>query len=192
MRALRRAALAFGRRNRDRKARFALELVDQLNVDSVLLLGVSGWPSPVMNIVEMQLAEHVPYAVASGIDQEAGGWDRFVLADGRRLPFADKAFDLVYANAVIEHVGDAADQRRFLDEVDRVGRAWIVTTPNRWFPVEAHYHTLFSHWREDWSPRGTVTRLLGIRDLQALSQGAEIRGLPVASPTLTAIGWPDP
>ena len=191
MKPLRRAAFTFARWNRNRKARFALEVVERLNVESVLLVGVSDRVGTMINMVERQIAERVTFAVASGLADNAG-WDRYVVSDGRRLPFADHAFDLVYANAVIEHVGGPADQKRFLDEVDRVGRTWIVTTPNKWFPVEAHYHTLFSHWRESWSPRGTVTRLLGKKDLQALSSGAEVRGLPFVSPTLSVVGWPEP
>src|SRR5437773_7652080 len=36
----------------------------------------------------------------------------------------------------IEHVGDAERQRRFANEIARVGRAYWVETPNRWFPVD--------------------------------------------------------
>jgi hypothetical protein len=188
MRPVRRAAYGFGRWNRRRKARFALAVIERLGVESVLLVGVTGWPSPVMNRVESTIMRRVPSAVACGIDEEASGWPRFVLADGRRLPFRADAFDLVYANAVIEHVGGRDDQRRFMGEVARVGRSWIVTTPNRWFPIEAHYHTFFSHWLSGWCPRGVVTRLLGIRDLRELAPEATIRGVPLLSPTLTAFG----
>src|SRR4051812_26213067 len=33
---------------------------------------------------------------------------RFVRADGRNLPFADKQFDYVHSSAVLEHVGSRA------------------------------------------------------------------------------------
>ena len=74
---------------------------------------------------------------------EAEGW---VAGDGRRLPFADRAFDIVFSNSVIEHVGDAASQEAFAREVARVGRAYWVQTPNRWFPVEQHLLTPLIHW----------------------------------------------
>jgi len=70
----------------------------------------------------------------------------WVAGDGRNLPFRDGAFDVVFSNSVIEHVGGAASQERFAREVARVGRAYWVQTPNRWFPVEQHLLTPFIHW----------------------------------------------
>ena len=70
----------------------------------------------------------------------------WVAGDGRALPFRDGAFDIVFSNSVIEHVGDAASQERFAREVARVGRAYWVQTPNRWFPVEQHLLTPVVHW----------------------------------------------
>jgi SAM-dependent methyltransferase len=88
----------------------------------------------------------------------AGCW---VAGDGRALPFRDAAFDVVFSNSVIEHVGDAESQRRFAREIARVGRAYWVETPNRWFPVEQHLLTPLIHWLpESWQramvPRCTV------------------------------------
>ena len=70
----------------------------------------------------------------------------WVAGDGRRLPFRDGSFDVVFSNSVIEHVGSAEDQRRFAEEVARVGRRYWVQTPNRWFPVEQHLFTPILHW----------------------------------------------
>lgn len=58
--------------------------------------------------------------------------------DGRVLAFTDNSFDVSYSNAVIEHVGNFDDQRRFLAELYRVSRRGYLTTPNRHFPVELH------------------------------------------------------
>jgi SAM-dependent methyltransferase len=57
---------------------------------------------------------------------------------GQPLPFATAAFDIVFSNAVIEHVGSRAAQAAFVQELCRVGKAFFITTPNRWFPVEHH------------------------------------------------------
>jgi SAM-dependent methyltransferase len=51
----------------------------------------------------------------------------FVAADITALPFADKTFDYVIANQVIEHVPDPA---RALDEISRVGLRCHVSMPS--------------------------------------------------------------
>jgi SAM-dependent methyltransferase len=67
-------------------------------------------------------------------------------ADARRLPWPDKHFDIVFCNAVIEHVGGEADQRQMASEIMRVGKRWFVTTPNRWYPFEFHMRLPFVTW----------------------------------------------
>ena len=54
------------------------------------------------------------------------------------LPFPDQAFDISVSNAVLEHVGSIADQKRFVSELLQVGRRTFLTVPNRYFPVEHH------------------------------------------------------
>lgn len=80
----------------------------------------------------------------------------FVCADARALPFPDRAFDLVFSNSVIEHVGTFADQQRFAREALRCGKAVYCQTPNRWFPVEPHIIAAFIHWL----PRRTQAGLI--------------------------------
>jgi len=69
-----------------------------------------------------------------------------VAGDGCRLPFADRSFDVVFSNSVIEHVGDFQRQRQFSQEVQRVGRAFWIQTPNRYFFLETHFLTPFVHF----------------------------------------------
>jgi len=71
---------------------------------------------------------------------------RWVIGDARALPFRDGAFDIAYSNSVIEHLGGIHSQLAFAAEVARVGRRFYVQTPNRRFPVEAHYLTPFLHY----------------------------------------------
>lgn len=65
--------------------------------------------------------------------------------DGRALTFPDNTFAIAYSNAVIEHVGNLDDQRRFLSELFRVSARGYLTTPNRHFPVELHTRVPLLH-----------------------------------------------
>src|SRR5579875_2428417 len=70
-----------------------------------------------------------------------------VAGDGCQLPFADRAFDIVFSNSVIEHVGGPAAQKRFAEEIMRTGKRYWVQTPDRSFPVEPHLLTSSSATR---------------------------------------------
>ena len=108
----------------------------------------------------------------------------YVQGDACALPFADQSFDIVFSNAVIEHVGDHERQQLFVSEALRVGRRVFLTTPNKWFPVEVHTRLPLVHWL----PPAAAGRaydlagmrwarenhLLGRRDLRALFPG-EVR-----------------
>ena len=74
---------------------------------------------------------------------------RYVQGDALELPFGDGEFDIVFSNAVIEHVGGRDQQRRFVEESLRVARRAFITTPNRWFPVEVHTRLPLVHWLPD-------------------------------------------
>ena len=74
---------------------------------------------------------------------------RYVQGDAHALPFEAGSFDVVFSNAVIEHVGDNAQQRRFVAESLRVASRAFITTPNRWFPVEVHTRLPLVHWLPD-------------------------------------------
>lgn len=110
-----------------------------------------------------------------------------IQADARHLPYGDNAFDLVYSNAVIEHVGELEDQKAMAREVMRVGKSWFVTTPNRWFPFEFHTRLPLVSWlpaptmkrvRKIWSYNhirkryqgglSNLLRLMTARELQQL------------------------
>jgi|TARA_B110000483_G_C18172816_1_gene533883 ubiquinone/menaquinone biosynthesis C-methylase UbiE len=59
--------------------------------------------------------------------------------DGRKMKFKSKSFDIVFSNAVLEHVGSKYNQISFLKECIRVSRKNIfIITPYRYFPIEMH------------------------------------------------------
>lgn len=72
---------------------------------------------------------------------------RFIrLEQNKPFPFEDKAFDILFCSAVLEHVGDNVRQRNFIRECTRVSKKVFLTTPNRWFPMEYHTYIPFLHW----------------------------------------------
>jgi 2-polyprenyl-3-methyl-5-hydroxy-6-metoxy-1,4-benzoquinol methylase len=60
--------------------------------------------------------------------------------------FQDRAFDVVFANSVIEHVGDLSRQQQMADEIRRVGHRYFVQTPNYYFPLEPHFFLPGFQW----------------------------------------------
>ncbi len=106
---------------------------------------------------------------------------RYVQGDALALPFEDRSFDVVFSNAVIEHVGGEEEQRRFVAEALRVSRRAFITTPNRWFPVEVHTRLPLVHWLPDSAshraydlarrPWAKQNRLLGPRSFARLFPG---------------------
>lgn len=96
------------------------------------------------------------------------------------LPFDDAAFDWIFCEAVIEHVGNAERQYLLIKELMRVARKGIfVTTSNRWHPFEFYTALPFLHWlpssawkrllkfmgKEGWAS-GSMLNLLDAKALQ--------------------------
>jgi hypothetical protein len=116
----------------------------------------------------------------------------FVYGDAcEPLPYADREFDVVFSNSVIEHVGSEVRQLAFAENVKRIGRSYYVQTPAPWFPIEAHTGMPFwwfypeflrrrivTRWRArlpGWSQFVAETRVLTRRRMLALFPDAEIR-----------------
>lgn len=53
--------------------------------------------------------------------------------------YPDGSFDLVFSNSVIEHLYTFENQQKMARECMRVGKSYFIQTPNKHFPVEAHY-----------------------------------------------------
>lgn len=84
---------------------------------------------------------------------------KFVRADALNLPFEENSFDLAVSFAVIEHIGSRERQRQFVSELNRVSRAFFITTPNRWYPLEFHTLLPFVHWLPPETFRAILRRL---------------------------------
>jgi hypothetical protein len=127
-----------------------------------------------------------------------------VVMDGCCLPFEDQSIDIVFSNAVIEHVTPEM-QRKMAAEIMRVGRSWFVTTPNFWYPIELHnklplIHFLprrarlfIQHKLRTW-PEAEPLTLLSAHELAALFPGSHIRKMRVSfyPETLIAYGKSNP
>jgi SAM-dependent methyltransferase len=117
----------------------------------VLDLGVTPERSlPESNIFEA-LYPHKPMLTAASIEDasflaELYPGLSFVRVPANQLPFADKAFDILFCSAVLEHVGDTLAQREFITECLRVARYFFFTTPDRRFPIEMHTLLPLLHW----------------------------------------------
>ncbi len=68
-------------------------------------------------------------------------WIRADQADVCDLPghIADSEYDLVFSNAVIEHVGGHTQRRKFAAAVHKLAPRHWVQTPYRYFPIEPHW-----------------------------------------------------
>ncbi len=129
--------------------------------------------------------------------------------------FGEQAFDVVFSNSVIEHVGSYKQQQQMAEEVRRIGKRYCVQTPNRYFPVEPHVLLPFFqflpfglqvfilfHFRSPWgwkigSRQEAVDYLQGIRlltekELRSLFPEARIykeRFLGMTKSFLVYYGW---
>jgi ubiquinone/menaquinone biosynthesis C-methylase UbiE len=167
--------------------KFVLDFIEKNQIKSVLIVGATPSSSgeSFVNLIERGLLNACDLLVASGLEEKSDDWKHWVSADGRNLPFGNKEFDLVFSNAVIEHVGALGDQENFVQEHVRVGRYWILTTPNRMFPIESHTHMYFKHMKKGWN-HPHVSRLLSKKDLKSiLPVSAKVKGF-IFSPTLMA------
>lgn len=180
-RLVRRVEMAYSRRNRARKAAMIVDLMRANGCHTVVFAGSQGAGSlPNSGIVEREVTTAAELVAAFDLTCQREASANFFYADATRIPLADRSFDLVVSNAVIEHVGGEDEQRRMVVEHDRVGRCWVITTPNRWFPVESHTAMPLLHWSAKWRDKQPgFTRLLSRSEFRALlPPGAVVVGRP--------------
>lgn len=183
-----RRVAAYAEVNRRRKAAVILAVARRNGLQDVVLVGAAVTGNTQDGLVETALDGELRIVSACNIEPLPMPWPS-VVGDGRSLPYRSGAVDLVVSNAVVEHVGGEADQRAFIAEHARVGRSWVLTTPNRLFPIEPHTSALLRHYSRSWRNRQPdFTRLLTRRELhRMLPPGSYVIG-HVWSPTFLAVG----
>ncbi len=92
------------------------------------------------------------------------GFVPVLISESEQLPFDDGFFDIVYCSSVIEHVTVPKEQvwalysgkefkvkslnrqKKFANEIQRLGKQYFVQTPYKHFPVESHSWLPFMAW----------------------------------------------
>ena len=70
-----------------------------------------------------------------------------IVSDLSEDEFHHFSSDLVISNATIEHVGGFLQQKKMIENVIKLTKkVFIITTPNRFHPIELHTKIPFIHW----------------------------------------------
>jgi len=139
----------------NRKERFNLfmDVIKPGSDDTVLDVGVCPFSGRAINFFELLY----PYRknVTALTNDNLVNYKEFrnnfpevtlIFGDARKLEFPDNYFDIVFSNAVVEHVGKLENQKKFIEEITRVSRKAFVATPNYYFPIDSHTLIPFAHY----------------------------------------------
>lgn len=176
--------------------------------DSILDIGASADDHRSSNHFEKRYA-HTSSLCALGIDHLPALLTQFpglrvVQGDARALPFESESFDFVHSHAVIEHVGSRPRQTMFIREALRVARKGVlITTPNRWHPVETHtgipllhyfpkkvHHRIYHALGKAMYANESTLNLLSSRNLSTLLAGFNTDDFTVSSHSVRWLGIP--
>jgi hypothetical protein len=140
-----------------RQKKITLISDDILSGKKVLDIGV--WckfpePNPSENWLEKCFSE-ASNIYALGLDPLFDFSDRYrnvkcIQGNGCLLPFKDNSFDVIFSNAVLEHISHDM-QKDFISEISRVSKKKaVITVPDRLSPIEIHSKIFFLHWFPNW------------------------------------------
>jgi hypothetical protein len=85
--------------------------------------------------------KHVHLVNIERITADVPDWMEVDFGDACALPdaIANRQYDLVFSNSVIEHVGGHERRLRFAESVHNLATRHWVQTPYRYFPIEPHW-----------------------------------------------------
>jgi hypothetical protein len=192
------------RASRDAKWELYREIYPPVRGESILDVGVSKFTDTPNENFFLTRYPYLDQVTGVGLFPIPDIAERFpgltyVQADGRRLPFRDRQFDIVHSNAVVEHVGAYEDQRAFVHELCRVAESGFITTPNAWFPIETHSKLPLVHWLPAKKTTARLMERLGHGSFWLLSPSSfrslfppdvdvELHRMKLAGLTLTLVG----
>ena len=128
---------SLGAKRRARRWQWLGDTFPNLDQMSVIDLGgsLSTWQRAPIR------AKHVHVVNIVDPPAEVPDWAEVERGDACALPshIANRRYDLVFSNSVIEHVGGHERRARFADAVHALSGAHWVQTPYRYFPIEPHW-----------------------------------------------------
>jgi hypothetical protein len=139
--------------SRKKKFELFIHFMTPSHTDKIIDIGVAAYTYRGTNFLE-QWYEHRKNITAL-VNEDLSNYSEFrktfpectlIRGDGRKLDFPDRHFDIVFCNAVVEHVGSREKQKQFINELVRIGKKSFITTPNRWFLIDFHTLVPFAHW----------------------------------------------
>lgn len=128
---------SWGARRRARRWNWFLKSFPDLDQLSVIDLGgrYETWEGSAVR------PKHVHVVNLEPVREDVPDWVQVSYADACALPpeIAERRYDLVFSNSVIEHVGGHERRLRFAESVHKLADRHWVQTPYRYFPVEPHW-----------------------------------------------------
>ena len=130
---------SLGNQFRQKRLKFFLKKFENLN-KPVTILDIGGK----INFWENRgLAGNENYKITVlNINIEKSSYSNIKCIIGNAInlsEFKNQSFDIVHSNSVIEHLYNIDNQKKMASEVTRVGKKYVIQTPNKYFFIEPHY-----------------------------------------------------